>query len=138
MHSRKVMRAGTENKNIFLYSLRWRTKDGPISKYETKIEHFWCTFLLAVQPSFKPIKRVVIRSFNAKASSRDRYLDTGLVEILTNTNLVTCMNRCNEMGDGCRSFSANKDTCHLHSKKRSEVDAQMYVTKKGFTYYEEF
>ena len=83
------------------------------------------------------MKRVAVRSFNANTRSRDRYLDTGLVKILTNTNVVTCMNKCNEMGDGCRSFSASKDTCHLHSMKRSEVEAQKYVTKKGFTYYEE-
>ena len=69
--------------------------------------------------------------------SRDRYLDAGLVEIMTNTNVVTCMKRCNELGDGCRSFSAGVNTCHLHSIKRNEVEGERFVARKGFTYYEE-
>ena len=78
-----------------------------------------------------------LRQFSADAKSRDRYLDTELVEVLTNTNVVVCMSRCNERGEDCRSFSVNKDVCHLHGKKRGEVEHSKYVVKKGFTYYEE-
>ena len=112
---------------ISLYSPRFHAIDQDLLFYILEV--------LTLAPNEAP-KRLYQPLYQADATSKDRFLDTGEIEVHQNTNLAQCMSKC-ASDLKCKSFSVYDGNCHLHDKKRAEVEKEQYVHKKGSTYYEE-
>ena len=61
-----------------------------------------------------------------------------ILKKVSGTDLLRCMQLCQNYKGKCRSFSYNKvtDECYLNSVQRKEVAEEYFEFGRGFIYYE--
>ena len=76
-------------------------------------------------------------TFQADEKSRDRFLNKGIIAKYEDIALMDCYKKCQIMMK-CESFSVNEKgkECHLSKHRRDNVNAELYLERKGFVYYE--
>ena len=79
-----------------------------------------------------------IPSYKADLKSQNRFLKKGIQVTYDNQSLVSCMEKCRDMGPKCQSFNVSQDEkkCHLSKIRRKNASEDDYIEKQGYVYYE--
>ena len=110
----------------------------------TKIKHIlkWFHYSLDqttpwIDSSCKTDVKLCRFTFILTGDSQHRFLNKGIFAKYNNFSLEECYEKCRNIST-CESFNMSRaqKECHLSKARKVDVNAELFIYKNGFMYYE--